>query len=79
MQYLDKAGWPIEMVKGRWFRNFLRRLIHTRKLKRGTWQDRKIVPDEHVDSQTVPDKVEPQLGSRVRDRSPQSRETRRRS
>lgn len=54
MQYLDKAGWPVENVKGRWFRNFLRRLIHTRQLKRGSWPEGKgRVPD-----QQCPDKVE---------------------
>lgn len=28
---LDKLGWPVERIKGRWFLNFLRILIHTRK------------------------------------------------
>lgn len=32
LYYLDKLGWPVELVKGRWFLNFLRRLIHTRKI-----------------------------------------------
>lgn len=31
LYYLDKLGWPVELVKGRWFLNFLRILIHTRK------------------------------------------------
>ena len=35
MQYLDKLGWPVERAKGRRFFNFVRLLIHTRKLKRG--------------------------------------------
>ncbi len=37
MQYLDKLGWPVERVKGRWFFNFVRLLIHTRKIKRGSF------------------------------------------
>jgi hypothetical protein len=37
MQYLDKLGWPVERVKGRWFLNFLRLLIHTRKIKTGSF------------------------------------------
>ena len=31
LYYLDKLGWPVEIIKGRWFLNFFRRLIHTRK------------------------------------------------
>jgi len=37
MQYLDKLGWPVERVKGRWFFNFIRLLIHTRKIKKGSF------------------------------------------
>lgn len=35
MQYLDKLGWPVVTVKGRPIFNFLRLLIHTKKIKRG--------------------------------------------
>ncbi len=35
MQFLDKLGWPIERIKDRPILNFLRLLIHTRKIKRG--------------------------------------------
>lgn len=28
MLILDKHGWPIESVKGRYFDNFIRKLIH---------------------------------------------------
>ena len=35
MQFLDKYGWPVERVKGRWFLNLLRLLVHTRKIKGG--------------------------------------------
>lgn len=37
MQYLDKLGWPVERVKGKWFLNFIRLLIHTRKIKTGSF------------------------------------------
>ena len=30
LYYLDKLGWPVELIKERWFLNFLRILIHTR-------------------------------------------------
>ena len=32
LYYLDKLGWPIERIRGRWFVNFLRLLIHTYKI-----------------------------------------------
>ena len=35
MQFLDKLGWPVARFKGRPVINFLRLLIHTRKIKRG--------------------------------------------
>jgi len=35
MQFLDKYGWPVERTKGRWFQNFLRLLIHTKRIKLG--------------------------------------------
>ncbi len=38
MQFLDKLGWPVERFKGRWFLNFLRLVIHTRKIKRGKFK-----------------------------------------
>ena len=37
MVFLDKFGWPVETVKGRPVLNLLRLLIHTRKIRRGTW------------------------------------------
>jgi len=37
MQYLDKYGWPVERIKGRPVVNFIRLMIHTRKIKRGTF------------------------------------------
>jgi len=37
MQYLDKLGWPVERVKRKWFFNFIRLLIHTRKIKKGSF------------------------------------------
>lgn len=35
LQPLDKDGWPVERIKGRWFLNLLRVLIHTRRI--GLW------------------------------------------
>ena len=32
--FVDKYGWPIEKIKGRWFFNFVRVLIHARGIKR---------------------------------------------
>ena len=37
MHFLDKRGWPIERVTGRWVLNFLRLIIHTRKVRRGKY------------------------------------------
>ena len=52
MVFLDKLGWPIETIKGRWFHNFLRRLIHTRKIKKGRWDGynvKKSLSDDMID------------------------------
>lgn len=38
MQYLDKWGWPVTGFKGRPILSFIRRLIHTRKIKRGNFE-----------------------------------------
>ncbi len=38
MVYLDKYGWPVERIKGRWFFNLLRLIIHTRSIKRGRFE-----------------------------------------
>ncbi len=35
---IDKYGWPVELIKGRWMLNFFRRLFLTRKFYRGTFQ-----------------------------------------
>lgn len=32
----DKYGWPLEKIRGRWIRNFLRCLIHGRRFR--LWQ-----------------------------------------
>jgi len=34
MYFLDKYGYPVERVKGRWGLNIIRLLIHTRKISR---------------------------------------------
>lgn len=42
MIYLDKNGWPVEVIKNKKIKNFFRLLIHTRKVKRGTQVDYKV-------------------------------------
>lgn len=32
MVFLDKYDYPVETIKGRWVQNFIRRLIHTRRI-----------------------------------------------
>lgn len=34
LTFLDKYGYPVKRVKGRWFFNFLRILIHTERIGR---------------------------------------------
>ena len=41
MQFLDKYGWPVVGFKGRPVLNWFRKLIHTRKIKRGKWEQPK--------------------------------------
>ncbi len=43
MVFLDKYGWPVERTKGYKFFNFIRLLVHTRKVCRGYWNGFKIV------------------------------------
>jgi len=33
IKFIDKYGYPVEVFEGRWFINFIRRIIHTRKIK----------------------------------------------
>lgn len=33
IEFYDKHGFPVERIKGRWFQNLLRLIIHTRKVK----------------------------------------------
>lgn len=44
MVFLDKYGWPVEVPKRRPIVKFLRRLLLTRKIKRGWWDGYQIVP-----------------------------------
>ena len=53
--YLDKYGWPVERVKGRWFLNFIRLLIHTETIKRADpaeYLKTKYNPKPDEDTQT---------------------------
>ena len=34
LYFLDKYGYPIERIRGKWFSNFVRILIHTRRITR---------------------------------------------
>jgi len=43
MVFLCKNGFPVELIKGKWFKNFLRLLVHTRSIKRGVWVSGKVV------------------------------------
>ncbi len=46
MQFLDSHGWPVVTIKGRPIINFIRRILHTRKIKRGTWKQAPFVRDD---------------------------------
>lgn len=39
LTFIDKHGWPVECVIGRPFLNLVRRLIHTRKIYFGTYDE----------------------------------------
>ena len=41
MIYLDKYGWPVVTIKNRPVVNFIRRLIHTRKIVRH-WEHKSV-------------------------------------
>lgn len=41
--FLDKYGWPVGRIKGKKVINFIRLLLHTRKIKKGYWDGYKIV------------------------------------
>lgn len=49
MVFLDKLGWPVAYIKGRWILKWVRRLIHTRKIKRGYWNGYKVVKEKNDD------------------------------
>lgn len=44
MVFLDKYGYPVCTFRKRPVLNFLRYLIHTRKICRGTWDGWRVVP-----------------------------------
>lgn len=43
MVFFDNMNFPVELIKGRWFTNLIRLLIHTRKIRRGTWDGHKVI------------------------------------
>jgi len=40
--YLDRMGWPLEVVKSQPLRKFIRRLLHTRKITTNRWDIKEI-------------------------------------
>ena len=44
MVFLDKYGWPVVVPKNRPVMKWLRRIIHTRRIRRGWWDGYRIVP-----------------------------------
>lgn len=45
MHFVDRHGWPVERIKGRPILNFIRLLIHTRRIRRGRFAHRMPAPD----------------------------------
>ena len=43
MVFLDKYGYPIEKIKGRWFSNLIRTIFYCRNIKRGKWDGFRVV------------------------------------
>ena len=43
MVFLDKYGWPVELIKNHRIVNAIRLILHTCKIKRGHWDGYKIV------------------------------------
>jgi len=57
MAFLDKYGFPVERIRGRWFTNCLRLLLHTRKIRRrGSFRD--ALRESHDAGGRVWDRVE---------------------
>lgn len=48
MVFLDRYGWPVEIIKGKWIQNILRLLVHTKSVKRGSWNGYKIIKYRRV-------------------------------
>ena len=51
LTFLDKYGYPVERVRGRWFFNFLRILIHTKRIARFVQRKPKTCDDVICDQQ----------------------------
>jgi len=43
MVFLDKHGWPVERIIGRPITNFIRLVLHTKKIKQGFWNGYGVV------------------------------------
>lgn len=44
MEFIAKDGFPVERIQGRWFTNFIRLLLHTRKIIRGQYKQATTCP-----------------------------------
>ncbi len=54
MIFCDKNGWPVTTTKDRWFQNFIRLVLHTKRIRRGYWNGFHIIKKkEHTNGQTT--------------------------
>jgi len=52
MQFLDKYGWPVERIKGKYVLNFFRLIIHTRCIKFGKFYHRPMTDKDSMNAVT---------------------------
>lgn len=48
----DKYGWPVERIRGRWFTNIIRLILHTSL--RQTWKRRKCIHPVSLENADTP-------------------------
>ncbi len=46
LTYLDKYRYPVERIKGKWFINFIRLLLHTRRIQFSPFDG--YIPDDEI-------------------------------
>lgn len=50
MVFLDRYGWPVERIKGRYVKNFIRLIIHSRSfVSEKEWERRQSIRASRVD------------------------------